>query len=119
MEPRLFSHGYDDCVNVVVFHHAYLQWSHGFSAMDTAGNQGYLYNTIPARLRFQGSTFLSSYVCQCLPHNSMIFTAKCARAIPSMCVAPDLSHYERNQASLHTLPQSTQTTKASLCLGFV
>ena len=36
-----------------------------------------------------------------------------------MRVAPDLSHNERNQASLHTLPQSTQTTKASLCLGFV
>ena len=38
-----------------------------------------------------------------------------------MSAAPDLSHYERkyNRARLHTLPQSTQTTKASLCLGFV
>ena len=71
------------------------------------------------RLRFQGPTFLSSYVCQCLSPNATMLTMKCARATPSMRVAPDLSHYERNQASLHTLPQSIQTTKVSLCLGFV
>ena len=38
-----------------------------------------------------------------------------------MSAAPDLSYYAHkyNRARLHTLPQSTQTTKASLCLGFV
>ena len=36
-----------------------------------------------------------------------------------MSVAPDLSHYERSRAPLHILSQPIQTTKASLCLGFV
>ena len=124
-------------------HAGALQWSHSLSAMDTRGFQydGQRYGPfngatafqpwiqreirvtviIPyrSRLRFQGTTFLPSYACRCLFHNSTMFTAKCARAIPSMRVAPDPSHYERNQASLHTLPQSIQTTKASLCLGLV
>ena len=156
MEPRLFSHGYDESEWKDPANWR-LQWSHGFSAMDTVMNYtqvsaqfprfngatafqpwirarcarrsrvpGESFNgatafqpwiqreirvtvTIPyrSRLRFQGSTFLSSYDCQCLPRNSTMFTTKCARAIPSMRVAPDLSHYERNRARPYTLCHSS------------